>query len=190
MLLRAFHRLKNPKADTHLAKRQKQTHEFHHNHALAVLNKTTHTNQNHMKHWNQFEDADDRPKAGESLMDLRSPDTPDFWLHFLRSRSANVATACNLFVLTCQKESKGMYQQGRNATARRHQLLSVMNYNFVLICRLAVMACLLFPSVRNLLGPFAQTHIWILKSDSSALLFATLIKTFKGFFFLIFFVVN
>lgn len=73
-------------------------------------------------------------------MEAPSPDAPDSWLHFLRS---NVATACNLFVLTCQKGSKGMYQQGINATARCHQLLNVMNYNFVLICRLAVMACLL-----------------------------------------------
>lgn len=44
------------------------------------------------------------------------------------------------------------------------------------------------PSVRNLLGPFAQTHIWILKSDRSALLLATLINTFKGFFFFSYFV--
>lgn len=37
-------------------------------------------------------------------------------------------------------------------------------------------------SVRNLLGPFARMHIWILKSDRSTLLFPTLINTFKGFF--------
>lgn len=46
------------------------------------------------------------------------------------------------------------------------------------------------PSVTNLGGVFAQTHIWILKRDRSALLCATLINTFKGSFFLILFVVN
>lgn len=46
------------------------------------------------------------------------------------------------------------------------------------------------PSDKNLLGPFAQAHIWILESDRSALLFATLINTLKGFFFSILFVVN
>lgn len=38
-------------------------------------------------------------------------------------------------------------------------------------------------SVRNLLGPFAHMHIWILKSDRSTLLFPTLINAFKGLFF-------
>lgn len=38
------------------------------------------------------------------------------------------------------------------------------------------------PSVGNL-AAFARTHIWIPKSDRSALLFARLINAFKGFFF-------
>lgn len=42
------------------------------------------------------------------------------------------------------------------------------------------------PSVRNLLEAFAQMHIWILQSDRSALLCATLINAFRDFFCFLF----